>query len=149
MIKETLDSTDNIQSLYSSRILAVQTLYSFDILDNKKDIKQISSDYVSYYTSKYPNKQLNIEFYEDLINFIVNNISNIDDQIYSNFKKNWKLERLPKLVLSILRSGTGELIHFSNSPVAIVINDYLQIAKSLNHYEELGFINSILDKIVK
>lgn len=149
MTKETLDLIDNVQPLYSPRVLAIQTIYSFDILDNKKDIKQISSDYVSYYTFKYPNKQLNIEFYENLINFIVNNISNIDDQIHSNLEKKWKLERLPKLVLSILRSGIGELLHFSNSNVAIVINDYLQITKSFNHLEELGFINSILDKIAK
>ena len=149
MIKETLDLTDNSQSLYSSRILAVQTLYSFDIINNKKDIKQISSDYIDYHALKYSNKNLDLEFYNKIINFIVNNISNIDDKIQSNLEKNWKLERLPKLVLSILRTGTGELIHFSNSNIAIVINDYLQITKSLNHFEELGFINSILDKIAK
>lgn len=148
MTKEILDSTNNTQSLYSSRILIIQTIYSFDILDNKKDIKQISSDYINYYTSKYPNKKLHVEFYEDLINFIINNISNIDNKIHSNLEKNWKLERLPKLVLSILRSGIGELLHVNNSNVAVIINDYLQITKSFNHLEELGFINSILDKIV-
>ena len=149
MTKEILDSTNNTQSLYSSRILIIQTIYSFDILDNKKDIKQIASDYVNYYKSKYPNKKLNVEFYEELINFIIHNISNIDNKIHSNLEKNWKLERLPKLVLSILRSGIGELLHVNNSNVAVIINDYLQITKSFNHLEELGFINSILDKIVK
>ena len=61
--------------------------------------------------------------------------------------KKWRLERLPKLVLAILRVGIGEILIDNQKGIPNIINDYLQITKSLNHFQELGFINSILDKV--
>ena len=60
MIKDIQNLTDNSEylSLYPARILVVQTLYSIDILNKKKDIAQISSDYIEYHVEKYSNQNL-------------------------------------------------------------------------------------------
>ncbi|MFK7761103.1 MAG: transcription antitermination factor NusB [Candidatus Midichloriaceae bacterium] len=149
MTKDIQSSTDNSEylPLYPTRILIVQTMYSVDILNERKDIEQISSDYIDYHVSKYSNQNLDKEFYYKLLHFIIDNLSSIDNTIKLNLDEKWKLERLPKLVLAILRVGVGEVSIDKNLEIATIINDYLQITKSLNHLEELGFINGILDKI--
>ena len=60
MIKDIQNSTDNseYQPLYPTRILIAQTMYSVDILEERKDIEQISSDYIEYHVSKYSNQNL-------------------------------------------------------------------------------------------
>jgi N utilization substance protein B len=122
-------------------------MYSIDILEEKKDIEQISSDYIEYHVSKYSNQNLDKEFYYKVLHFIIDNLSRIDGMIKLNLGKKWKLERLPKLVLAILRVGVGEILIDKHLEIATIINDYLQITKSLNHFDELGFINGVLDKI--
>lgn len=147
MTKETLDLTNkSTESLYSTRLLVIQTIYSFEILNDKKKLEQILTDCIDYYNSKFPNKNLDQNYYKELVTFIVDSIHTIDKKIESNIDNNWKIERLPKLVLSILRSGIGDLNFYSKSNKALLINDYLEASKSLNHSEEIGFINSILDK---
>jgi transcription antitermination protein NusB len=151
MIKDIQNLTDNSEylSLYPARILVVQTLYSIDILNKKKEIAQISSDYIEYHVEKYSNQNLDEKFYYELLNSTIDNTSSIDELIRTNLDKKWKLERLPKLVLAILRVGIADISIINHLEMATIINDYLQITKSLNHSEELGFINSILDKIAK
>jgi N utilization substance protein B len=151
MIKDIQNLTDNSEylSLYPARILVVQTLYSIDILNKKKDIAQISSDYIEYHVEKYSNQNLDEKFYYELLNSTIDNTPSIDELIRTNLDKKWKLERLPKLVLAILRVGIADISIMNHLEMATIINDYLQITKSLNHSEELGFINSILDKIAK
>ena len=151
MIKDIQNLTDNPEylSLYPARILVVQTLYSIDILNKKKDTEQISSDYIEYHIEKYSNQNLDKKFYYELLNYIIDNTSSIDEFIRINLDKKWRLERLPKLVLAILRVGVADILVMNHLEVATIINDYLQITKSLNHLGELGFINSILDKIAK
>jgi len=151
MIKDIQNLTDNSEylSLYPARILVVQTLYSIDILNKRKDIEQISSDYIEYHVEKYSNQNLDEKFYYELLNSTIDNTSSIDELIRTNLDKKWKLERLPKLVLAILRVGIADISIMNHLEMATIINDYLQITKSLNHSEELGFINSILDKIAK
>ena len=76
----------------------------------------------------------------------------IDKKIILKLAHNWTIKRLPALVLSILRAGIGDIINgvlLKNLKTSILINDYLQITKSLNHFSELSFINSVLDAIAK
>lgn len=151
MTKDIQSSTDNSACLplYPMRILVVQTMYSIDILNKKKDIEDVSSDYIEYHISKYSNQILDKGFYSNLLYFTTDNLLSIDNFIKFNLDITWKLERLPKLVLAILRVGVGEILRNKHLEIPAIINDYLQITKSLNHLEELGFINGILDRIAK
>lgn len=151
----TSNSIDNIKhlskapSLYPERILAVQVIYSMDILGGKKSLVQVASEYITYHTEKYPEQNLNQKFYLNLLKSVYNHLEHIDKKISINLDSSWKLERIPKLVLAILRVGSTEITISKKSQIALIINDYLQTSKSLNHEGEIGFINIILDKIAK
>ena len=137
-----------VESLYLSRIIVVQAIYSFFILKEKKSIRQVCYEYIKFYSSRYVNK-INLTFCYTLIHIVINNISGIDNKIKSKLSREWKLHRLPEVVLSILRVGIAEILYNKGIIIAIIINDYLIITKSLNHYDELSFINSVLDKVAK
>ena len=144
-------SLDSI-SLYPSRILIVQTIYSFDILEERKSLQEILHEYIEYHELKYPKDSLDNKFYHQLTHFIIDNKVRIDKKIILKLAHNWTIKRLPALVLSILRAGIGDIINgvlLKNLKTSILINDYLQITKSLNHFSELSFINSVLDAIAK
>jgi len=146
MIKETLDLTKKYdESLYSTRVLVIQTVYTLDVINDVTKLEQSLVDYIDYYDSNFLKKTLNQDYYKNLARFVINSTSKIDHKIKMNAE--WKIERLPKVVLSVLRSGVGELNLFPQINKALLINDYLEASKTLNHAEEIGFINSILDKI--
>ena len=149
MITDTPNFTNSIKSLYPERVLAVQAIYSIGILSGKKPLSQVASDYIAYHIEKYPKQDFNQEFYLNLLENTYDNLEYIDKKISINLENTWKLERLPKLVLAILRVGSTEITISKKPQVALIINDYLQVSKSLNHEGEIGFINSILDKIAK
>ena len=145
-IQNSIDHYEHLP-LYPMRILVVQTMYSVEIIKKRKDINDIASDYIEFFLSKYLSQNLNKDFYYNLLLFTNNNLSNVDNIISANLDRTWRLERLPKLVLAILRVGMGEILEGKYSNFANIINDYLQITKSLKHSEKIGFINSILDRV--
>lgn len=151
MTEDSPNLTNVVKSLplYPARILAVQAIYSMNFVTGKKDLSEVASDYIGYHITKYPSQNLEQRFYLNLLESTYNSLEYIDKKISSKLENTWKLERLPKLVLAILRVGGTEIVISQDSQIPIIINDYLQISKSLNHEGEIGFINSILDKIAK
>ncbi|TPW19800.1 MAG: N utilization substance protein B [Elusimicrobia bacterium] len=61
--------------------------------------------------------------------------------------RNWSLERMAVVDRNILRMSSFELIHHAKTPVKVVIDEALEIAKSFSSAESSKFINGILDKI--
>ncbi len=134
-------------NLFSARIFAVQMIYSYAILAKRQDASFEARQYLSYYKGTKSidavTEQTSVDFYQQ----VIDNFSDIDSVILSNLAAGWSLERLPKVILSILRVATCEMLYFSFQKKAMLINDYLQITKILNHPHEVPFINGVLDKI--
>jgi transcription termination factor NusB len=89
-------------------------------------------------------KEANIDI--QILLEVVRKLSITDDLILQNCNSG-SLERLSKVVLSILRVGIYELKYAPHQySVANIMRDYLNIAVAFEHDPESGFINSILDK---
>ena len=69
----------------------------------------------------------------------------IDRAIARRLGKGWKLERLDAVARAILRAGAVELEQQRDTPVAVVIDEYVEIAKSFFDGPEPGFVNATLD----
>ena len=146
---QALKDDSNYLSFYTTRMLIVQTLYSIDMLNKKKNVEKIALEYIEYSKKKHFNHLFNKKQYLELLYYTINNIVIIDSIIILHLNKTWKLHRLFKIVLSILRAGIADILKLNHSNIANAINDYLQIANSLNYFRELGFINSVLNKVAK
>jgi len=61
----------------------------------------------------------------------------------------WKLERIDSVARAILRAGVAELWARKDIPTAVVIDEYVEIAKAFFDGAEPGFINAALDACAK
>lgn len=71
------------------------------------------------------------------------------DRTIKEVAKNWSLERMAPVDLSILRIGTYELLYRPDIPGRVTINEAIEIAKRYGTKESPSFVNGLLDKIAR
>lgn len=71
------------------------------------------------------------------------------DELIVEFSRAWSLERMPMMDRNILRLGTFELKHRLETPVAVVIDEAIELAKRFSTDESSRFVNGILSAIAK
>ncbi|MGI6017892.1 MAG: transcription antitermination factor NusB [Marvinbryantia sp.] len=61
----------------------------------------------------------------------------------------WKLNRMNKVDLSILRLATYEAVEDDDIPVGVAINEAVELAKKFGGDDSPAFVNGVLAKVVK
>lgn len=88
------------------------------------------------------------EFTRRLIEGVAANLAAIDAKI-SHYAANWQIKRMAVIDRNILRIGVYELLHTSDIPPKVTINEAVELAKKYGDLESGKFVNGILDKIHK
>ena len=91
-----------------------------------------------------PKCQVIVDDYE----IIEKNQQEILDDIEKNLKEEWKLNRISKMDLSILKLAIYE-IKFSDITYKVSINEAVELAKKYGEDKSKNFVNGILASIVK
>lgn len=71
------------------------------------------------------------------------------DEIYKNYLKSWRLERLSKVDIQILRLAMYELLFADDVPQAVVVNEAVDLAKRFGTDESGKFVNGVLGKLLE
>ena len=71
------------------------------------------------------------------------------DTIVSDHAQNWKLARIAKVELTILRLALFEILHVEDIPLRVAINEAVELAKQFGDDNSPGFVNGILDAVAK
>lgn len=71
----------------------------------------------------------------------------IIDEIISNHLENWKLERVPKADLALLRLAVYEMKFCSDIPVNVSVNEVVELAKTYSGEKDPAYINGVLGSI--
>ena len=71
------------------------------------------------------------------------------DQRISEAAKNWSLERMTAVDLTILRVACFELCYLPDIPARVTMNEAIEIAKRYGTKESPSFVNGLIDKIAK
>ncbi|BCV21781.1 transcription antitermination factor NusB [Moorella sp. Hama-1] len=71
------------------------------------------------------------------------------DTIISRYATGWRLERLAAVDRNILRLALYELQYHRETPVGVVINEAIELAKGFNNEEAGKFVNGLLDNARK
>lgn len=82
---------------------------------------------------------------KDLVQQIDVRINEIDDRL-QRVSSNWRIDRMSWVDVSILRLGVLELLE-EMAPRAVVIDEAVEIAKTLGSEDSPRFINGVLDQI--
>lgn len=75
-------------------------------------------------------------------------LEEIDKIIESKLKK-WKLNRIAKVALSVLRISVCEILYDKSIPVSVSINEAVELAKKYAGEEEASFVNGVLGAVAK
>ena len=88
-------------------------------------------------------------FFAELVRGVVAEQKRVDAAIVKRLAENWRLERLDATVRAILRAGAFELAHRLDVPTEVVIDEYVDVAKSFFEGTEPGFVNGALDAVAR
>lgn len=88
------------------------------------------------------------EYIKDAILGIKENNIEIQGLIEKNLKADWKIDRISKIDLSLLKLAIYE-IKYKQIPYKVAINESLELAKKYGEETSKNFINGILASVVK
>ena len=71
------------------------------------------------------------------------------DEKRSEASKGWKLNRIAKAELAILRLAVYEALYDDDIPVPVAINEAVELAKDYGRDEGYSFVNGVLSTICK
>ena len=90
-----------------------------------------------------------VEFFDDVVGGVAARMEEIDALLAERLTQDWRLDRLDKTLLQILRAGTYELIARPDVPARTTISEYLDVAHAFFDDREAKFINGVLDAVAK
>lgn len=144
---------DQIEARRAARLAAVQGLYQMEVAG------ATTADVISDFdTGKLPRESENMqiggvegdaELFKVLVEKAVDRQLTLDRAIARHLGKGWKLERIDAVARAILRAAATELEQRPDVPVAVVIDEYVELAKCFFDGPEPGFINAALDACAK
>lgn len=88
------------------------------------------------------------EYISQAIFGIQENKDEIVHQIEVNLKEEWKIERVSKVNLAILKLAIYEL-KYTEIPFKVAINEAVELAKKYGEDSSKNFVNGILASVVK
>jgi len=124
------------------RELALQALYQIEITGDA------SAGAVEFFLNHFEGKSKAKEFARRLVSGVVSQRTEIDRRI-EECAENWKLMRMAKVDLVILRMATYELVFCPDIPVAVSLDEAIEVSKRYGAAESAAFINGVLDQIAR
>ena len=88
-------------------------------------------------------------FFAEIVRGVVAQQRRVDAAIVKRLAENWRLERIDATVRAMLRCGVYELEHRPDIPTEVVIDEYVELAKSFFDGPEPGFVNGALDGVAQ
>lgn len=88
------------------------------------------------------------EFVKNLVFNTWENVENIDSVI-EKYSHGWKIGRISKVSLAVLRLAICEIIYFDDIPVNVSINEAVELCKKYAAKDEYAFVNGILATVSK
>jgi len=71
------------------------------------------------------------------------------DEILTSYAEGWTIERMPGVDRAVLRLGVYELLWRDDVPDAVVIDEAVELAKSLSTDESPRFVNGVLARVLR
>ena len=124
---------------HQSRTAVVGLLYAYDL--GNENISSFTDDILE--EGKIRNKQR--EFSHGLFNGTIEHLAFLDQEIISHLKE-WDYDGIGKVEKAIMRLAAYEIL-IDKTDKAIIINEAVELAKTLADEKSPQFINGVLDAL--
>ena len=86
------------------------------------------------------------DYARQIVEGVADNLPTLDAAITAS-SRDWSIDRMPSVDRAILRVATYELLCRDDVPVAVVIDEAVELAKSLSTDESPAFVNGVLARV--
>lgn len=87
-------------------------------------------------------------FAEDLFRVAIARQEDVDDAI-QRASEHWRLERMAAVDRNLLRAAVAEMLAYPGTPLPVIINESLEIARLYAAPESVHFLNGVLDAVAR
>ncbi len=129
-----------------SRIEAREVAFCL-LFERSFNINTVPADYKRLFDNIDLNED-DIAYVKAVIDAYEVNHDQIDSAIEQN-SVNWKLSRIPRADLSIMRLAICEMMYCNDVPAKVAINEAINLSKRYCEDEAPSFINGVLDGCMK
>ena len=117
-------------------------------LGKKNDSKENDGAAEVYSENVDKLKSVDMEYVKRVVKGIEENKDSLDRKI-EKYLRNWKLNRLSKVDVAILRICTYEFLYEEDIPEKVSINEAIELAKKYSSEKSAPFINGVLGNMIK
>ena len=124
----TSDMTGRINQMIdiAEKAMLALEIAEFTTLDSQSEVKDFAIQIAEYFQKNH--KEV--------------------DEIIQKHAKNWDIGRLVKMDKDILRIAIVELLYINVTPMKVVVDEALELAKKYSTDDSAAFINGILAKVI-
>jgi N utilization substance protein B len=122
--------------------------YCFKLIFEYEVQKNDVPTMLSYFAENELDLGNQAEYVDTVLHTTVAHVNEIDATIESN-TKGWRIDRLPKVTLAVLRVAVAEMLYMEDIPDSISINEAVTLAKKYNDEKNGKFVNGILSSVFK
>lgn len=123
---------------------AFKLIYSLEI----QKVENVQEQINLYFESNNITDEEAKKYIANAVNGIEEHQEEILKDIETNLKEEWKLSRISKMDLTILKLAIYE-IKFTDVPYKVSINEAVELAKKYGEDKSKKFVNGILASVVK
>ena len=95
-----------------------------------------------------PARQASWLYAREIVDGVIDNQDAIDEQI-TTFARDWSLARMPAVDRAVLRIGVWEILYNDDVPVAVAIDEAVELVKEFSTDESGPFVHGVLARIAR
>lgn len=130
------------------RIVALQTLYEQDFRLECGDKKFVLAKVLKRNIERYEKTIADQDFVKRLVEGVDKQRAKLDKQLQP-LAPEWPLAQIARMDRIVLRMGAYELLHETNTPPKVAINEAVELAKSFGGDNSSKFINGVLGSLLR
>ena len=124
-----------------SRSLATQAIYQWQVTgDNIGEI-------INGFLAEHPGGDFQVDYFQDLVRGVSSQLDVLDHDLQPLLDR--PVEEVDLVERAILRLGAYELAKHPEVPYRVVINEWVELAKTFGADKGHKYINGVLDKLAQ
>jgi transcription antitermination protein NusB len=135
----------------AARLAAVQALYQMDV--GRQSLEDTLSQFSTHMLGREVEGEqylpADADFFGQIVRGVIKSQLDIDPMIDKALSDDWPVTRIDATLRAILRAAVFELLRRRDIPPAVVITEYVDIAKAFYEDDAPGLVHAVLDVIAK
>jgi len=135
----------------AARLAAVQALYQMDV--GRQPLEDTLSQFSAHMLGREVEGEqylpADADFFRQIVVGVIRSQIDIDPTIDNALTSDWPVSRIDATLRAILRAAVFELLRRRDIPSAVVISEYVDIAKAFYEDDAPGLVNGVLNTVAR